>query len=96
MMYRSTPHSTTGRTPSELMFGRNMRTKLSLMKPDLRRDVEENQDTMNLRRPNIQRILTEGSIVLARNYRGDEKWSEGVFLEQIGAKHYNLSVRNQV
>lgn len=27
-MYYSTPHSTTGNTPSELMFGRNIRTKL--------------------------------------------------------------------
>ncbi|XP_062706679.1 uncharacterized protein K02A2.6-like isoform X1 [Aedes albopictus] len=27
-MYYSTPHSTTGKTPSELMYGRNVRTKL--------------------------------------------------------------------
>lgn len=27
-MYYSTPHSTTGKTPAELMFGRNIRTKL--------------------------------------------------------------------
>lgn len=27
-MYYSTPHSTTGKTPSELMYGRNIRTKL--------------------------------------------------------------------
>lgn len=28
VMYYSTPHSTTGKTPSELMFGRNIRTKI--------------------------------------------------------------------
>lgn len=27
-MYRSTPHTTTGVSPAELMFGRRMRTKL--------------------------------------------------------------------
>ncbi|XP_055603609.1 uncharacterized protein LOC129751875 [Uranotaenia lowii] len=27
-MYYSTPHSTTGKTPSELLYGRNIRTKL--------------------------------------------------------------------
>ncbi|XP_058465341.1 uncharacterized protein LOC131438945 [Malaya genurostris] len=27
-MYYSTPHSTTGKTPTELMYGRNIRTKL--------------------------------------------------------------------
>ena len=31
VMYRSTPHSTTGRSPAELLFGRKIRTKL----PDL-------------------------------------------------------------
>ena len=28
MMYYSTKHSTTGKTPTELMYGRNIRTKL--------------------------------------------------------------------
>ena len=28
MMYRSTPHSTTGLSPAELLFGRKIRTKL--------------------------------------------------------------------
>ena len=28
MMYRSTPHSTTGVSPTELLFGRRIRTKL--------------------------------------------------------------------
>ena len=28
MMYRSTPHSTTGVSPAELLFGRKIRTKL--------------------------------------------------------------------
>jgi len=29
MMYRSTPHSTTGISPAELLFGRRIRTKLA-------------------------------------------------------------------
>ena len=33
--YRATPHSTTGVTPAELMVKRRLRTKLSLIKPNL-------------------------------------------------------------
>ena len=32
--YRMTPHATTGRTPAELMFGRNLRTRFDLIFPD--------------------------------------------------------------
>ena len=37
--YRSTPHTTTGVSPAELLFGRKMRTKL----PELREDVIANE-----------------------------------------------------
>lgn len=33
--YRNTPHSTTGRSPAELMFGRRLRTRLDLLKPSV-------------------------------------------------------------
>jgi transposase InsO family protein len=41
--YRNTPHATTGQTPATLMFGRNLRTRLDLLKPDIRRDVVRKQ-----------------------------------------------------
>ena len=34
--YRTTPHTTTGRTPAELLMGRKLRTRLDLLQPDLR------------------------------------------------------------
>ena len=43
---RSTVQATTGRTPSELMMGRPLRTKLSLLRPNLSEDVEDKQDAM--------------------------------------------------
>ena len=43
IMYRSTPHSVTGRTPAKLLFGRPIRTKFSLLRPNLRKTVEERQ-----------------------------------------------------
>ena len=42
--YRTTPHSTTGVSPGELMMKRRLRTKLSLVKPDLAQVVEGKQE----------------------------------------------------
>ena len=43
MKYRNTPHSTTGETPATLFMGRNLRTRLDLIKPDIRKHVIENK-----------------------------------------------------
>ena len=34
--YRTSPHTTAGHSPAELMFGRRLRMRLELLKPDLR------------------------------------------------------------
>ena len=39
--YRIILHSTTGRSPSEMVFGRNLKTKLSLAHPDISSHVHE-------------------------------------------------------
>jgi len=41
--YRNTPHSTTGAMPSELLFGRRVRTHLELLKPNLSNRVQAKQ-----------------------------------------------------
>ena len=48
---RITEHSTTGRSPAELMFGRKIRTRLDLLKPNLEEEVLEKQDQMVRRSP---------------------------------------------
>ena len=43
LIYRSTPHSVTGVTPAELFLKRQLRTRLTLVKPQLQRTVEDNK-----------------------------------------------------
>ena len=43
LAYRSTPHSTTGVSPSELLIGRRIKTRLDLVKPNLAKDIESLQ-----------------------------------------------------
>ena len=57
-VYRSTPHATTGSSPFELLHGRTMRTKLTVLPPapdrappsemDIRRRVSDRQDKMKV------------------------------------------------
>ncbi|XP_062506908.1 uncharacterized protein K02A2.6-like [Corticium candelabrum] len=87
-MYRSTP----GRTPAELMFGRPIRTKFSLLRPNLRKTVEERQrqqrkghDSPRMK----ERSFEQGEKVAIWNkQRGPEKWLQGTVIEAKGAKNY--------
>ena len=44
LCYRITPHSSTGTSPSELMWGRKLRSTLDLLVPDVNRKVQQHQD----------------------------------------------------
>ena len=43
LAYRTAPHTITGQSPSMLFMGRNLRTKLDVLKPDVRKRVEDKQ-----------------------------------------------------
>ena len=46
--YRTTPHALTNETPAKLLYGRNLRTRLDILKPDLQAKVASGQDQMKL------------------------------------------------
>jgi len=49
LAYRTTPHAMTGETPAMLLMGRNIRTRLDVLKPNIRQRVEEKQQDQELR-----------------------------------------------
>ena len=46
--YRTTPHSTTGVIPAELIVRRRLRTRLSLIRPNLAQVVEAKQEKQQM------------------------------------------------
>ena len=89
---RNTIHSTTGRSPAEIMLGRSLRTRLDLLKPDLSERVGQQQDKMMRSSPKREKFFYENDNVLARDYRGTEKWQPGTIKEVLGDKHFLVDV----
>ena len=60
--YRTSPHSTTGQTPAELMMGRRLRTRMDCLLPDLQDRVTTSQQRMKERydQRSQNRVVTPG------------------------------------
>lgn len=82
--YRTIPHSTIGRTPSELLFGQTIRTTLDLIRPEVHRQVQGSQlrSIRDHDRTVRERFFNEIQEVLVRQYLGPRKWGGGQVLRQ--------------
>ncbi|XP_037504865.1 uncharacterized protein K02A2.6-like [Rhipicephalus sanguineus] len=78
----STPHSETGKSPAEVMLGRNFRTALSI----LQRDESDARCPL----PPPQRGFLPGDAVYARNFRPGPEWYPGRVLRRLGHVMYEL------
>ena len=86
LQFRVTPHSTTGRSPAELLFGRNLRTRLDAIRPDLSRTVEKRQDQQK-RQHNSRvkvRMFAVKDKVFVRNFGRGKLWLPGYLLRTSG------------
>ena len=82
--YRITPQSITGKSPAELMFGRQIRTRLQLLKPDISHHVMGKQEKQKQFRDHSRKDrLFEA--VYTRNFGKGEKWFKGRVVELIGS-----------
>ena len=91
LAYRSAPHATTGFSPAQLLLGRNVKTRLDLIKPDVKREVDKkllqsNSSTLKSFDPNQS--------VWVRNYRRGPKWVQGTVIEQAGPVLYRVKVND--
>ena len=91
--------SVTGRTPAELMVKRQLRTRLTLLKPNLEEAVESKQLKQKFYhdKSQVERIFRVNESVRVRiPDKGlksrSVKWSPGVVLKACGARWYLVQV----
>ena len=94
LTYRTTPHATTNETPSQLLMGRKIRTRLDLLRPDGERHVSSKQAQQKADHDKHARSreLHTGQSVMARNLRPGVPWVPGVIVEQLGPLTYRVQV----
>ena len=94
--YRSTPHATTGLTPTELFLGRKVRTKLDLLKPKITEAVENKQleQKKHHDRHSKLRSFSDGQTVSVRDYLSSKKWVSGVITSILGPTMYKVKLPN--
>lgn len=94
LRYRTTPHSTTGATPAELLMRRRLRTRLTLVKPDLAKTVESKQNKQKEYKDlkgHQDRLFAENDIVRVRNTQAGsntERWILGRVVKVCGPRTY--------
>ena len=79
LRYRTTPHSNTSTTPAELLMKRRLRTRLSLVKPDLAQVVESKQNKQkeyNDLKCHKDRQFSENETVRVRNTQANQQHRE--------------------
>ena len=78
--YRIMPHSTTDVSPAELLFGRTLRSRLDLVRPDVSARVQSKQYLQKLSHDthSHDRKFSVGEKVYFHNYSRGPRWLPGV------------------
>ena len=95
MSYRITPQSTTRIAPAELLFGRNLKSKLDFLKPsadEKRSDVVTKQQVQkqNHDKHSKDRQFQIGDHVYVKNRSSGDRWLAGTVTTMSGPVSYNV------
>ena len=93
--YRATPHCTTGVSPAELQIGRKFRSKLDLIRPNLRDEVEKKQEAQRRFFKGRRLVNFEiNDVVMVRDYSG-RNWRKARILEKLTPVTYPVKTENE-
>ena len=94
LRYHTTPHSTTGAAPAELLMRCHLHTRLSLVKPDLAQEIESKQSKQKEYKDlkcHKERLFSENDMVRVRNTHANsntERWILGKVVKVCGPRTY--------
>ncbi|XP_043191542.1 uncharacterized protein K02A2.6-like isoform X1 [Amphibalanus amphitrite] len=91
MSYRNAPQVSTGRSPAELLYGRSLRTRLDLLRPDRAQMAVDCQARMAETAGGELRGFGIGEDVWARSFSGP-KWRRGRIAAKTGPVSYEVDV----
>ena len=94
LSYRITPHSTTGLSPAELVFGRNLRSRFDHVQPDVSARVEKQQHHQKEVHDNHarSRSFKVDKLVFARNFRPGSPWLSGQVVNILGLVSFEVKL----
>lgn len=99
LQYRTSLHSTTKASPASLMFKRELRTGLDLLKPRAVKDIVQADQRKQINYRDIHakdRVFAPGDSVLARNYQSTVKWAPATIVAQTGPVSYTVQTADGV
>lgn len=87
--YRTNPQSTTGITPSEMLMGRHLKTRLDLIKPDVGKRVQEEQfrQKLNHDKKKLREFKISDTVWVENKNKGDN-WLKGIIVDKTGPLSY--------
>lgn len=90
--YRTTPHTTTGVTPAELLMGQCLRSHLSMLNPDVANRVHSKQGEQKKQhdRRSKDRDLKEGDQVWVREF-SSAAWIRGTLVKNQGPLSFSVT-----
>jgi len=94
--YRITPHTTTGLSPAEMLLGRNIRSRLDLLKPNLEQKVAEKQRRQQFDHDKHFRVhqFSIGNKVFVTNQGRRETWLPGHIIESSGPMSFKVQLQD--
>ena len=92
--YRIAVHSTTGRSPAEMLIGRLPRTRMDLLVPTPSVRVEESQAKQKARHDRTAkvRVFNKGDTVLVRNFPSGKGWIRGTVVKSLSPVSYRVTL----